>query len=51
MIVPSDHGKSHVGTVTASRVIRRFHLLDDLIEARRYADRGRADGVLVGANR
>ena len=51
MIVPSGHGKSRVRTVTTSRVIRRFHLLDDLIEARRSADRSRADGVLVEANR
>ena len=51
MIVPSGHGKSRVGTVTASRVIRRFHLLSDLIQARRSADRSRADGVLVEANR
>jgi hypothetical protein len=40
-----------VGTVTTSRVIRRFHLLDDLIQARRSVDRSRADGVLVEANR
>jgi hypothetical protein len=51
VIAPSGHGNSRVGTVTASRMIRRFHLLDDLIEARRSADRSRADGVLVQANR
>ena len=51
VIVPPGHGKSRVGTVTTSRVIRRLHLLDDLIEARRSADRSRADGVLVEANR
>jgi hypothetical protein len=51
VIVPSGHGKSRVGTVTASRVTRRFHLLGDLIEARRSADRSRADEVLVEANR
>ena len=51
MIVPSGHGKSRVGAVTTSRVIRRLHLLDDLIEAKRSADRSRADGVLVEANR
>ena len=28
VIVPSGHGKSRVGTVTTSRVIRRFHLLE-----------------------
>jgi hypothetical protein len=37
VIVPSGHGKSHAGTVTASRVIRRLRLLDELIEARRSA--------------
>ena len=51
VIVPSGHGKSRAGTVTASRVIRRLRLLNDLIEARRSADRSRADGVLVEANR
>ena len=51
VIVPPGHGKSPVDTVTTSRVIRRLHLLDDLIEARRSADRSRADGVLVEANR
>jgi hypothetical protein len=51
VIVPSGHGKSRAGTVTASRVIRRFHLLDHLIETRRSADQRRADGVLVEANR
>ncbi len=51
MIVPSGYGNSRVGTVTTSRVIKRFHLLDDLIEARRSADRSRADRVLVQANR
>jgi len=51
VIVPSGYGRSREGTVTTSRVIRRFHLLDDLIEARRSADRSRADGVLVEANR
>jgi len=51
VIVPSGHGKSRAGTITTSRVIRRFHLLDDLIETRRSVDRSRADGVLVEANR
>jgi hypothetical protein len=51
VIVPSGHGKSRAGTVTASRVIRLLRLLEDLIEARRWADRSRADGVLVEANR
>ena len=51
MIVPSGHGKSREGTVMTSRAIRRFHLLDDLIQARRSVDRSRADGVLVEANR
>jgi hypothetical protein len=32
-------------------MIRRFHLLGDLIEARRSADQSRADEVLVEANR
>jgi hypothetical protein len=32
-------------------VIKRFHLLDDLVETRGSADRSRADGVLVEANR
>jgi hypothetical protein len=51
VIVPSGYGNRRVGTVTMSRVIKRFHLLDDLIEARRSADRSRADRVLVQANR
>jgi hypothetical protein len=51
VIVPSGHGKSRAGTITTSRVITRLVLLDDLIEARRSADRSRADGVLVEANR
>ena len=51
MIVPSGRGKSRAGAITTSRVITRLRLLDDLIEARRSADRSRADGVLVEANR
>ena len=51
MIVPSGRGKSRAGAITTSRVIRRLHLLDDLIEARRSFDRSRADGALVEANR
>jgi hypothetical protein len=51
MIVPSGHGKIRAGTMTTNQVIRRLGLLDDLIEARRSADRGRADAVLVEANR
>jgi hypothetical protein len=37
--------------MATSRVIRRRRLLDKLIEARRSADRTRADWVLVEANR
>jgi hypothetical protein len=51
VIVPSDHGKSCAGAMATSRVITRLRLLDELIEARRLADRSRADGVLVEANR
>ena len=51
MIVPSGRGKSRAGAITTSRVSRRLHLLDDLIEARRSFNRSRADGVLVEANR
>jgi hypothetical protein len=51
VIVPSGRGKSRAGAITTSRVITRLRLLDDLIEARRSADRSRADGVLVEANR
>jgi hypothetical protein len=35
--------------ITTSRVITRFRLLDDLIEARPFAARNRADAVLVEA--
>jgi hypothetical protein len=48
---PSGNGKSRVGKGTTSRVVRRFHLLDGLIEASHSADRSRADRVLVEANR
>ena len=51
VILPSGHGKSRADAITRSRVIRRLHLLDALIEARNSADRSRADGVLVEANR
>ena len=51
MIVPSGHGRSRKGAITTSRAIMRLGLLDNLIEARRSADRGRADEVLVEANR
>ena len=51
VIVPSGHDKRSAGATTTSRVITRLVLLDDLIEARRSADRSRADGVLVEANR
>jgi hypothetical protein len=51
VIVPSGRGKSRAGAITTSRVIRRLHLLDDLIEARCSFNRSRADGVLVEANR
>jgi hypothetical protein len=51
VIVPSGRGKSRAGAVATNRAIRRLGLLDDLIEARRSADRSRADGVLVEANR
>jgi hypothetical protein len=51
VIVPSGRGKSRAGATTTSRVTRRLCLLDDLIEARRSADRSRADGVLMEANR
>ena len=52
VIVPSGSGKrSRAGSITTSRVITRLRLLDDLIEARRSADRSRADGGLVEANR
>ena len=33
------------------RAVKRLHLLDDLIEARRSANRNQADEVLVEANR
>jgi hypothetical protein len=49
--VPSGRGKSRAVATTTSRAIRRLGLLDDLIQARRSADRRRADGVLVEANR
>jgi hypothetical protein len=51
VIVPSGHGKCRAGATTTSRVIRRLCLLDDLIDARRSADRSRADGLLVEAKR
>ena len=51
MIVPSGRGKSRAGDITRSRVIVRLGLLDDLIEARRSADRKQADELLVEANR
>ena len=52
VIVPSGRGKrSRAGATTRSWVVRRLGLLDDLIEARRSADRSRADEVLVEANR
>ena len=51
MIVPSGHGNSRTGAITTSRAIMRLGLLDNLIEARRSADRSRADEVLVEANR
>ena len=51
VIVPSGHGKSREDPITTSRVITRLGLLNDLIEARRSADRDRADEVLVEANR
>jgi hypothetical protein len=51
VIVPPAHGKSRAGDITRSRVITRLGLLDDLIEARRSADRKRADELLVEANR
>jgi hypothetical protein len=49
--VPSGRGKSRALATMTSRAIRRLGLLDDLIEARRSADRSRADGVLLEANR
>jgi hypothetical protein len=51
VIVPSGRGESHAGAIARSRVITRLRLLDDLIEARRSADRNRTDEVLVKANR
>ena len=51
MIIPSGHGKSCAGSDRTSRVSTRLGLLNDLIEARRSADRSRADEVLVEANR
>ena len=52
MIIPSGHGNSRTGAImTTSRAIMRLGLLDNLIEARRSADRSRADEVLVEANR
>jgi len=51
VIVPSGRGKSRAGDITRSRVIVRLGLLDDLIEARRLADRKQADELLVEANR
>jgi len=51
VIVPSGRGKSRAGDITRSRVIVRLGLLDDLIEARRSADRKQADELLVEANR
>ena len=51
MIVPSGRGRSRAGAIARSRVITRLCLLEDLIEARRSADRNRADEALVRANR
>jgi hypothetical protein len=51
VIVPSGRGKSRAGGIRTSRVTRRLGLLDDLIEARRFVDRSRADEILVEANR
>jgi hypothetical protein len=51
VIVPSGDGNSRTGAITTSRAIMRLGLLDNLIEARRSADRSRADEVLVEANR
>lgn len=51
MIIPSGYGKSRAGSDRTSRVSTRLGLLDDLIEARRCADRNWADEVLVEANR
>jgi hypothetical protein len=51
VIVPSGRGKSRAGSIARSRVIVRLGLLDDLIEARRSADRKQADELLVEANR
>jgi len=51
VIVPSGRGKSRAGDITRRRVIVRLGLLDDLIEARRLADRKQADELLVEANR
>jgi hypothetical protein len=51
VIIPSDHSKSSTNPITTSRVITRLSLLNNLIRARRSANRNQADKVLVEANR
>jgi hypothetical protein len=51
VVIPADHSKSSTNPTTTSRVIGRLSLLDNLIKARRSADRSQADRVLVDANR
>jgi hypothetical protein len=49
--MPSAKGETNPDPDTPVRAVKRLRLLDSLIAARRSADRGQADEVLVEANR
>ena len=49
--MPSANGTPNPEPYTPGRAVKRLCLLDNLIEARRSADRNQGDKVLIEANR